>query len=656
MFGIGYGKQWSAGQYKTVSVGFSELQVRYTTKISNGFRGVYSSSIGPYLEGNPLNPYDTSSWFIWQDPAGILRYQQITDYPPSPLAGSPSGLGYLNFKDLSSVALAFNQRNSRVISWTLANRSYVDYFNEVQEKETAQWVGYDIVLFFDGIFLKSLDSDVIAFYMNSDRTKVMYRLQKDRYSIEYIYYDLSQPGSLYNNFNFQPGPGPYILDRLEVTDHTFILYVTDRDGRELQMESLSYGFKAADNTSISVGFTEAYLRYIRILDLGLVDTSTVLHAFSHGALKTIIEKAYIVDNISTSYGIGFAFVSQQKVVIEHNDEVSTNFFLAIGNIFSIADRTFYSSDSLQAYTSFFKGDLSVQKILSVSERSILSVTISEGTSKQVRFVADPFYEAIDQSVQLDKGIATNIPRTLIQEEDLLNLSADFVSGDFISTVVTKNSEESTSFTVSFNTGSHEETIKQRSSLESLNNIVSIAFGDLSNSVKAYAYDITGHSLELNYGAHYKSIWSYSYIAALDFDIKPSRGSFKKLGQLSDIVEDYSYIQPSINSGLYKIAALTIKSLNESGFLSISLFGGLATGGDDTEVLEYDSAYVYFVAPDYFGAYLWDELYFAKGKKATKSTYDDAYIYFVAPDSYVGAGNSGYNDSQSAEIMTFLEQK
>lgn len=639
MFGIRHGVQWSLGKFTTIAIGSYGLDVRYTTKPSNGYRGVFSSSIGPYIEGYKNIPYNTSSWFIWQDPAGMLRYQQLTDRPPDPMASGPAGVEDLNHKNLSSVSLAFDQNNNRVVSWSEKNLCFVSYYDENTQLQRASWVGYDSVSFFDGIFLGQEGSDVIIFYLDATRTQVKYRLQRDRFTVEYTHH-------IFREVFFNVAPTTFNLDHIEITSHTYVLYLTDDAGRELQLESYSYGFNARDSAKNTLSLTGGRYQFLAIADASETPEKTLSHTeFSRGIVRLQTVLLELNEQIDQSFSISYGSATEQVAVTDTQDAAYSTCSLSKGTAYSILERTATTNDSL-GHTIRLRGGLSAtQKIVPALDATRSSYSVSKGTSRQITFLPDAIYEAATSSVVIAQGDSTYYARTELSSEESTSLELSVDTGLYINRTLFLFGEDSASASYAFYKGSYDIVVKilpQHSDNGTLQ--VAISKGSLQDSQVAAAEDLIANRWSLSYGAYYETIKKAPTMQDYSvYSVALRRGSSRTLYQASDIVVDAANSSLQLSRGLVSAAPIKIASMQEAMGSAISLSGGLIDffGSDYT----FDPALAWYLMPDMIGV-------FTQGLTDSTGT---PYVQFLGHDVYPlqAAGGTGKRPSVRASDVAKL---
>lgn len=590
MFGIGFGKQWNNSRVKSIAVDDYGIEVRYTTKVSNGFRGVYSSSIGPYVRNNQSVPYNTSSWFIWQDLAGMVRFQQVSDYPPSPTADVPAGLAWLAQKDLTSVGLAFDQKNSRVVVWSYGDKCGVSYYDENTQLQQTEWKGYDAVVFFDGIFLGNANSDVIVFYLDASRRKIYYRLQRDRYSVEYLYYEFRT-----SFFQYIP---KYNLDHIEITQHTFVLYLTDNSGREVQLESYSYGFLAQDTAMnvVSVGSIKA--QYIQTLNSGLSEKTLTSYSIGGGTYQTYISSQYANDSAFVNISVSGGTSTTKRIEIDLSDSAVNFIALSSGAAYEVSSTVNNDTDFTRLTVAFSSGSTIFYKVNYAADSVSASASVSSGTFRQQIFAFTIPPEYVTNTYSIGESFYLQSINTADQISDPVASFVEIRAGTYKSSIDLIFSEESAQNTVSVSSGSYLLKIYLHSEQEATYNTIAFTSGLLLDASKLYTEDFATNVVFLNYGAHYQNVFPYSALDSALNQVSIPAGSYRHLNQLFDMVSDRASTITSLGGGVYTGITVRISSTQEAVSTSISIAGGLYFSDIVQQANQEDVTY--FVSPGSYG--------------------------------------------------------
>ena len=108
--------------------------------------------------------------------------------------------GFVDVPNASHVALAFDQSARDVVAYVngFGNQIEIRYWDEAQRKHVFRsFPGVDPVLINDVLAHYRLeDSDVVLFYLSQDRTKVLARIQRERYDTPREVATLNEPAYL----------------------------------------------------------------------------------------------------------------------------------------------------------------------------------------------------------------------------------------------------------------------------------------------------------------------------------------------------------------------------------------------------------------------------------------------------------------------------
>lgn len=119
-------------------------------------------------------------WVLYREARGVLT---VVPWDDPPDAASETA---------RHVSLAFDQSARVVLAWedegSISVRRWNPSLSEYVEDVTFE--GVDPVVVFDGMWAYRVpDSDVLLFYLSSDRKKLMCRVQRDVYAVEYELWD-----------------------------------------------------------------------------------------------------------------------------------------------------------------------------------------------------------------------------------------------------------------------------------------------------------------------------------------------------------------------------------------------------------------------------------------------------------------------------------
>lgn len=155
------------------------------------------------------------SWVLYREDRGRLEVVPFDD-PPDPVTATARHVS-LCFDQSARVVLAWEDQGIiKVRRWDPSQNEYI---------ENVSFAGVDPVVVFDAEWRYRVpDSDVLLFYLSSDREKVMCRVQRDVYGTEYEIWDYGQP---------------VILDRVIATPLRYQILVSDQAGTPLPEMLLS---------------------------------------------------------------------------------------------------------------------------------------------------------------------------------------------------------------------------------------------------------------------------------------------------------------------------------------------------------------------------------------------------------------------------------
>lgn len=123
-------------------------------------------------------------WAAWQASDGIRIARTDDVESPDGLVGSLSGL--FDGETTTHLSMCFEQNSQPVIAiqkdaTTIEIRRFVD-----DEINSFEFTGTDPLMFFNGILVfETGDTDAVCYYLDSTRTKVLMRAQRDNFGIEY---------------------------------------------------------------------------------------------------------------------------------------------------------------------------------------------------------------------------------------------------------------------------------------------------------------------------------------------------------------------------------------------------------------------------------------------------------------------------------------
>lgn len=128
------------------------------------------------------------SWVLYREDRGRLEVVPFDD-PPDPVTATARHVS-LCFDQSARVVLAWEDQGIiKVRRWDPSQNEYI---------ENVSFAGVDPVVVFDAQWAYQIPgSDVLLFYLSSDRERVMARVQRDVYAVEY---------EIWNTGGFVPGP------------------------------------------------------------------------------------------------------------------------------------------------------------------------------------------------------------------------------------------------------------------------------------------------------------------------------------------------------------------------------------------------------------------------------------------------------------------
>lgn len=144
-------------------------------------------------------------WATWVDILGQWHLGRVGVAGNPDLLPRPSYTQDVNPLGFRALSLAFDQNNRRVIAWQTGSDleatppqitlSYIQT-GVPETEQRVSWSGLDPQLFWDKTLLEETLTDIICFYLSSDRLSIKYRLQSDVYGTEYHYLTLPEPMTL----------------------------------------------------------------------------------------------------------------------------------------------------------------------------------------------------------------------------------------------------------------------------------------------------------------------------------------------------------------------------------------------------------------------------------------------------------------------------
>lgn len=149
------------------------------------------------------------SWVLYREDRGRLEVVPFDD-PPDPVTATARHVS-LCFDQSARVVLAWEDQGIiKVRRWDAGSNQYI---------ENVSFAGVDPVVVFDAQWAYRVpDSDVLLFYLSSDRERVMARVQRDVYAVEHEIWDYETP---------------VILDRVIALPYKYQVLVSDSLGSPL---------------------------------------------------------------------------------------------------------------------------------------------------------------------------------------------------------------------------------------------------------------------------------------------------------------------------------------------------------------------------------------------------------------------------------------
>lgn len=167
---------------------------------------------------------------LWQERDGAW-VEVVDDLPPVFDSPAPDGSRRwsLAFDQAARVVVAYEDDAGvvRVTRWDASSNSYV---------QNVTFSGCDPCVVIDASWSFSIPgSDVLLFYLSTDRTKVMCRVQRDVYGTEYLIWDYG---------------APVILDRVIALPYKYQVLVSDSTGSPLPDALVSALYPVAVTTGV----------------------------------------------------------------------------------------------------------------------------------------------------------------------------------------------------------------------------------------------------------------------------------------------------------------------------------------------------------------------------------------------------------------------
>lgn len=227
---------------------------------------------------------------LWQERGGAWA-EVVEDLPP--VFASPAPVGSrrwsLAFDQAARVTLAYEDATGvvRVTRWEPSSNSYV---------QNVTFSGCDPCVVIDASWSFSIPgSDVLLFYLSTDRTKVMCRVQRDIYAVEYEVWDYG---------------APVILDRVLALPYRYQVLAADATGVPLPdvLVSAWYPVEASDRLARPQFDSPAAVSFelgVQVLDLGSESLATM--AFASPVDGIYAEPVTVVD--LGQEGVGGSFLS-----------------------------------------------------------------------------------------------------------------------------------------------------------------------------------------------------------------------------------------------------------------------------------------------------------------------------------------------------------
>lgn len=267
------------------------------TRWAGGKIPLLALSLYGVADGDASQGLEVSRAACWVDARdGTLRMQMIgssevdADAPAVPEFAGQDGRRW------SGLSLCPDQNSRRIIAYSeggqiTVSRLVPDGPSLAERRDT--WAGEDCRLGFDAWLLDAANgeqTDVIAFYLSSDRLKLCYRVQRENFAIEHIYQTLEQPCS---------------LDVVARAANSLSVWVSPRGAPAVSVISDPYPARARDGVRLDVALVGAeYFELIVVRDPVAEGLSyaVTLQGVTHG--ETIVQRD------TTLEGLGFSLVLQ----------------------------------------------------------------------------------------------------------------------------------------------------------------------------------------------------------------------------------------------------------------------------------------------------------------------------------------------------------
>ena len=173
------------------------------------------------------------SWMLYREERGLLTVIPWDD-PPEMASGTAR-----------HVSLAFDQSARVVLTWEDEGVIKVRRWDPVENEyiENVTFSGVDPVVVFDATWRYRVpDSDVLIFYLSSDRERLCCRVQRDVYGTEYEVWDFETP---------------VILDRVVALPYKYQVLVADSTGSPLPDMLISALYPVA--LTVGVGLSAEFV-------------------------------------------------------------------------------------------------------------------------------------------------------------------------------------------------------------------------------------------------------------------------------------------------------------------------------------------------------------------------------------------------------------
>lgn len=277
-------------------------RAKIVRRFAGGHIPLIALSPGGVAEGDTSQGLEAAAWVCWVDARDSqLKIDRVGDRPVNFNAPVVSFLESVNGSRFSRLSLCFDQNARRVVAWSENDTVTVSRVAIAGTEERQQWSGVDGLLFFDGLLLDSSGGDeteCIVWYLSTDRTRVLFRLQSDNYAIEYTYAILPEPCS---------------LDQIARTNNAISLYLSPKNKRPvIAVISAPYPVRVKDDAlGITAGIVSGELFEIIVKRDPVLEPLTFDTSLSSGAYFEVIVKR---DAVLEPFAFGAALSSGVYVV------------------------------------------------------------------------------------------------------------------------------------------------------------------------------------------------------------------------------------------------------------------------------------------------------------------------------------------------------